>query len=88
MPNPSTPCRRVTPETALWLFLGWPAHRAGGLRPSSTTLDTLRHTGLFPFLTHFDLQHCDAKCVENGINILIGKSHWQVPFGQADHINK
>jgi hypothetical protein len=30
MPNPSTPCRRDTPETALLLFRGWPTRRAGG----------------------------------------------------------
>jgi hypothetical protein len=39
MPNPFTPCRRVTPKTALWLFLGWSTHRERGLRPSSTSLD-------------------------------------------------
>jgi hypothetical protein len=40
MPNPSTPCGRASPETALWLFQGWPAHRAGSLRPSFTLLHT------------------------------------------------
>jgi hypothetical protein len=44
MPNPSTPCGRATSETASWLFQGWPACRAGGLRPSSTPLDTPRRT--------------------------------------------
>jgi hypothetical protein len=29
MPNPYTPCRRATPETALCPFQGWPAHRDG-----------------------------------------------------------
>jgi hypothetical protein len=33
LPNPSTPCGRATPETTLRPFLGWPAPRAGGLRP-------------------------------------------------------
>jgi hypothetical protein len=42
MPEPSTPCGRATPETALWPVQGWPAHRAGGLQPSSTLLDTPR----------------------------------------------
>jgi hypothetical protein len=46
MPDPSTPCRRATPETALLSLLGWSARRAGVLRPSSTTLDTPRRTGL------------------------------------------
>jgi hypothetical protein len=46
LPYPSMPCRRATPETALWMFLGWPAHRAGDLRPSSTPLDTPQHMGL------------------------------------------
>jgi hypothetical protein len=27
---PSTPCGRTTPETALWLFQGWLARKAGG----------------------------------------------------------
>jgi hypothetical protein len=31
------------PETTLWLFQGWPSHRASGLRPSSTPLETPRH---------------------------------------------
>jgi hypothetical protein len=46
-PYPSMPWGRVTPETALLSFLGWPAHKAGGLRPSSTPLDTPRRTPLF-----------------------------------------
>jgi hypothetical protein len=44
IPNPSTPCGQATPETALRPFRGWPARRAGGLRPSSTPLITPRHT--------------------------------------------
>jgi hypothetical protein len=40
MPDPSTPCGRATHETALWPFQGWLAHRAGGLRQSSTSMDT------------------------------------------------
>jgi hypothetical protein len=44
MPNPSTPCGWATPETALQPFQGWPALRAGSLRPSSTLLDTPRPT--------------------------------------------
>jgi hypothetical protein len=44
--NPSTPCGRATPKTALWPFLGWSACRAGSLRPSSTPLDTPRRTDL------------------------------------------
>jgi hypothetical protein len=46
MLDPSTPCERATPETALRLFLGWPARRPGNMRPSSTPLDTPRRTGL------------------------------------------
>jgi hypothetical protein len=46
MPNPSTPCGQAIPETALQLFLGWPAHKAGSLRPTSTPLDVPRCTGL------------------------------------------
>jgi hypothetical protein len=46
MPNPYTPCGRATPQMALRLFGGWPAHRAGGLRLSSSPLDTPSRTGL------------------------------------------
>jgi hypothetical protein len=44
MPNPSTPCGWATPETTFQPFQGWPASRAGNLRPSSTLLDTPRRT--------------------------------------------
>jgi hypothetical protein len=44
MPYPSTLCGPATPETALWPFQGRSACRAGGLRPSSTPLDTPRRT--------------------------------------------
>jgi hypothetical protein len=44
MPDPSTPRERTTPATAMQPFQGWPAHRAGSLRPSSTSLDTPRRT--------------------------------------------
>jgi hypothetical protein len=40
MPYPSTPCGRATLETALQLFLVGPARRAGGLRLSSTPLNS------------------------------------------------
>jgi hypothetical protein len=40
MPDPSTPCGCTTSETALRPFQGWPAHRASGLRSTSTPLDT------------------------------------------------
>jgi hypothetical protein len=43
VPYLSTPCKRATPEMALW-FQGWLAHKAVGLRPSSTPLDTPRRT--------------------------------------------
>jgi hypothetical protein len=78
MPNPSTPCGRATPKTASWPFLGLPARRVGGLRPSSTLLDTPRRTGLnssdcerchfgwFCFMVV--LLHCVTRCVKNGIN--------------------
>lgn len=46
MPDPSLPCGQATHDTALRPFLRWPAHRAGGLQPSSAPLDTLRRTGL------------------------------------------
>jgi hypothetical protein len=42
MPDASTLCRLATPETALRLSQGWPAHRAAGLRPSSNLLDAPR----------------------------------------------
>jgi hypothetical protein len=34
------------PVTASWPFQGWPAQKAGALRPSSTHLDTPRRTPL------------------------------------------
>jgi hypothetical protein len=40
MPNPYTPCGRATLQIALHPFGGWPARRAWGLRPSSSSLDT------------------------------------------------
>jgi hypothetical protein len=46
MPDPSMPCRRATPETALCPFWVWPTRRTGSLRPSSIPLDTPRRTGL------------------------------------------
>jgi hypothetical protein len=40
MLDPSTPCGRATPETALWPFRGWSSRR------SSFLLDTPCHMGL------------------------------------------
>jgi hypothetical protein len=78
MPYPSTPCGLTTPETALRPFLGWPGHRAGGLRPSSTPLDTPRRTPMiFPstelppciepqFQTTIGVRRGVSKRVEDG----------------------
>jgi hypothetical protein len=52
---PSMPCRRTTPEPALQPFQGSPTHTAGGLRPSSTPLDTPRRT---PILLARDSSTC------------------------------
>jgi hypothetical protein len=46
MPFPIYALHRTLPETALWPLQGRPAHRAGGLRPSSTPLDTPRRTSM------------------------------------------
>jgi hypothetical protein len=46
MRHASTPWGRATPKVALQLFQGWPACRAGNLRPSSTTLDTPRRMSM------------------------------------------
>jgi hypothetical protein len=46
MPDPSTPCGRATPETTFRPFQGWPSHRAGSLRLTSTLLDTARRAPL------------------------------------------
>jgi hypothetical protein len=48
MPDPSMPCGQATTETALCQFLGWPARKAGSLRPSSSLLDTTRRTPMIP----------------------------------------
>jgi hypothetical protein len=48
MADPYTPCGWTTPQTALRPFGGWPAYRAGDLRPSSSPLDTPSRTGLPP----------------------------------------
>jgi hypothetical protein len=52
MPYPSMPCRLATPETDLHPFQEWPAHSAGGLRPSSTPLDIPRRTPMLVQLVH------------------------------------
>jgi hypothetical protein len=44
MSDPSTPCGRATPETALPPFKGWLVRSAGNLQPSSTPSDTPRRT--------------------------------------------
>jgi hypothetical protein len=44
MPNPSMPYGWATPKTVLQLFQDWPTYRAGGLRPSTTPLDSARRT--------------------------------------------
>jgi hypothetical protein len=44
MPEPSTLCRRATPDTALRQFQRWPTRSAGCLRLSSTSADTPRRT--------------------------------------------
>jgi hypothetical protein len=36
MPNSFKPCRKATPDSALWSFQWWPARRAGGLHPLGT----------------------------------------------------
>jgi hypothetical protein len=62
-PDPSTLRGQVNPETALRPFLGWLARMAGGLRPSSTPLDTPCYMGLVPtrarpirLTTHWDTE--------------------------------
>jgi hypothetical protein len=47
-----SPCRRATRETALLPFQSWSAHGAGGLRPSSSHLDSPRRTPM----------SCDLTC--------------------------
>jgi hypothetical protein len=82
MPNPSTPCWRATPETALRLFRGWPAHRAGGLRPSSTLFDTRRRTGLS--LAAADRTSCLCSSPSPSLRdfnpfALFAHTHWDCP---------
>jgi hypothetical protein len=49
MPDPSTPCGRATPKTALWPFQGWPTCKVGGLWQFPTLLDTPRRTPMSTF---------------------------------------
>jgi hypothetical protein len=63
LPDPSTPCGQATPVTALWLFRGWPAHKARGLWPSSTLLDTPRRTGLFDVFVQFEGRDFRGRCL-------------------------
>jgi hypothetical protein len=42
--GPDMPCRRATSRATLRPCRGWPAWRAGGLRPSSASVDPLRRT--------------------------------------------
>jgi hypothetical protein len=44
IPYPSTPCGWAIPETAVRPVQGWSAQRLGGLRPSSTLLNTPHRT--------------------------------------------
>jgi hypothetical protein len=74
MPNPFTLCGRTTPETALRSFLGWPARRVGGLRPSSTLSDTPRCAHMYidhppdPWIRHQDLIEDEEKTILNVID--------------------
>jgi hypothetical protein len=56
IPDPFTPSRRATPETALGPFKGWSAHAAGGLRLSSTPLDTPRLTPMLEIQSCLDFE--------------------------------
>jgi hypothetical protein len=55
---PSTHYGRATPEAALWPFQGWPTHRIGCLRPSSTPLDTPRRAPMIQKQTTDETQVC------------------------------
>jgi hypothetical protein len=66
---PSTPYWQVTPETALQAFQGWPTCRAGGLRLSSTPLNTPSCMPMKRDYVHEGLwinQQC--SCVEDWMN--------------------
>jgi hypothetical protein len=65
LPDPSMPCRRVTAETALWPFQGWPARRADGLRPSSTPLDTRRGADLIELTPYDDTSDVGMTALED-----------------------
>jgi hypothetical protein len=82
MPYPSTSCGWTTPETDSRPFRGWPALRAGHLRPFATPLDTSRCAPMI------------AAAVEPGINsevdvLWIPGTNFQCGpcHCQADHVN-
>jgi hypothetical protein len=82
MPYPSTPCRRTTYETALRLFQGWPAHRAGSLWPFSAPLDT----PCCDLDTSFGLCHFPQKSWEGRYGLAKPHSihYGRQPAGQSD----
>jgi hypothetical protein len=58
MPDPSTPCRRATPEAALWPFQGCSARSACSLRPSCALLDPPRPAPVVLPVFHFPFLIC------------------------------
>jgi hypothetical protein len=79
MPYPSTPVGGIP----LWPFQGWPAFRVGGLRPSSTLLDTPRCTpiGLWCYSTvvilwiHSHLSLCSRPLGHHMLEVERGPPH-------------
>jgi hypothetical protein len=86
-PAPSMPCGRATPEKALGLFLGWPARRAGDLRPSSTLLDTPRCTGRNP-TPNLPVVLLNNRCCQLMVNLLnvIKRDCQCVPLGSDEFL--
>jgi hypothetical protein len=73
MPYPATPSGRATPKMVLQPFQGWPPCKAGGLRPSSTPLDTPRRTPMLKIA----VQGVDAH-----LSRLVGQRVLQLEFAR------
>jgi hypothetical protein len=93
MPYPFMPCGLATRETALRPFQGWPAYKAGGIRPSSTSFDTpvtLRRTPLHR--SNGAVTHSPPNSVNSSVSLINTSSKFKklpppVPLTQKTKLN-